>query len=779
MVVRISLFGEFRAVIGTDNIAPRLGSKTASLLALLALRPGRTYNRQELGLLLWPQCDYETGRRNLRQLLHALRSALREVTDLPILLLSEDDVWLNPESVDTDLERFERSLALAETAHEDEARLGHLLVAVEIYGGELLPGFYLEPIVQEQHRLSAEYVDALQRATLLLEQAGRYGEAIDRAQLALAGDPFSEELHCMLMRLYAHAGMPVQVSRQFEDLKRGLREELGVRPSRDTVLLARQLYDAARRAALERAQHRTAQLNSDDAVVSEREPADAQRLTSPGDRQPQTASLAKVRPSWRLTWISVLTLVVGGLWLLDASLNRRSGRNVPHVVAEFCTTSAVAARPVTLSILPSLPGDFAQMPTSVQVSTDGSLYVCGFVEMPGRPDDYFLARLHADGALWWQVRRHCTIGMFAADPLIAVAQGNRVILCGECPDGAQPLDHAAIRTSVFDGAGHLVWEKTYRSIGTIAFARGLGVDAAGNVYVAGGSVVAGTEGRGANQDYLLIKYSPDGRQLNVASYDGPTHQDDVALAMALDRDGTAWLTGRSMGRDTSFDFATVQFSPSGKREWAHRYDGHAHGEDQPAAIVAGAERHVSVVGTATAATDPSLGPLRALVTLEYDERGYEIWRRADGGYRGADSVGDAVAMDREGNVYACGDTGDAQRRLLLLKYNAAGVLQWKRTIFGPQDLSVGGRSVMVDPQGYIVVSGHLRRLPKQHGPVFDEPILARFHPDGRLDWLRSFDAQSHLSDHVCLTLDSAGRCVLAVCSEKGPVQHTVVATLAP
>jgi len=84
-------------------------------------------------------------------------------------------------------------------------------------------------------------VAALCRLTQLLETTGATRTAIDCARRAIAVDPLREEPYRELMRLYASAGEPATALKQYQELERVFREELGESPSRATRELARQL----------------------------------------------------------------------------------------------------------------------------------------------------------------------------------------------------------------------------------------------------------------------------------------------------------------------------------------------------------------------------------------------------------------------------------------------------------------------------------------------------------------------------------------------------------
>jgi hypothetical protein len=133
-------------------------------------------------------------------------------------------------------------------------------------------------------------------------------------------------------------------------------------------------------------------------------------------------------------------------------------------------------------------------------------------------------------------------------------------------------------------------------------------------------------------------------------------------------------------------------------------------------------------------------PLLALVLLQ---------ERTWGGAQFDEGSGVATAPDN--SVYVTGTTdsfGAGDLDAFLLKYDATGALQWERT-FGtaPSDSSSladeFGRAVAVSPDGLaIYISGQFG-----NGSLF----LARFDPDGNLEWQRTWGDNGSIATGVAAT----------------------------
>ena len=243
--LRIELFGGLRVQQGERVITRFRTQKTASLLACLAYHVERAHTREVLAELLWPEHTPQSGRLNLNTALHSLRKQL-EPPGVPagaVIISNRFLVQLNPDAVTVDVAEFESALQLEKQTHSQPEQTHHLLTAVKLYRGELLPGFYDEWIEQERTRLEETYLHALDRLCQLLAQARDFDRALDYARRAINADPLREEAHVALMRLYVDAGQPAAALEQYQELKRLLKEFLNAAPSATTRALVRDLSE--------------------------------------------------------------------------------------------------------------------------------------------------------------------------------------------------------------------------------------------------------------------------------------------------------------------------------------------------------------------------------------------------------------------------------------------------------------------------------------------------------------------------------------------------------
>ena len=279
----------------------------------------------------------------------------------------------------------------------------------------------------------------------------------------------------------------------------------------------------------------------------------------------------------------------------------------------------------------------AHEPT-LAIDHGGNAYVTGSGRRVGPGDyEYVTLKYSPDGALLWE-RRYDGPGYnddlataIAVDPL-----GN-VIVTGASRGAGGDNDCATIK---YNPDGDTVWVRRYHN--SYESATALAVDQDGNILVTGGS----------SDGVITLKYGDEGTLLWVRYYSGPVH-DDYATAIALDATGNICVSGpgRSGGADSE-DFLTIKYAPDGTAMWVRRYGCPSNCEDIPHALGIDADGNVFVAGAS-----PASGISYDGVTLKYGADGTPIWERH---YNGIGSnrpdYASALQIDAFGNVYVGGSS---------------------------------------------------------------------------------------------------------------------------
>jgi DNA-binding SARP family transcriptional activator len=229
------LFGSPALMRGEVSI-PLDTRKATALLAYLVVSQ-RTFRRDVLAGLLWPEYSQVNARAALRRTLSTLNKALEgQVLNIQreeIGILRDAPLWV-------DVIEFRNHLATP----SGEERVARLTQAVNLYRGDFLEGFSLRDSLEFddwQYRTAealrqgnAAALDALTGDCVM---RGHFDEGLTWMQQRLKLDPLHEQAHQQLMRLYSWVGKRNEALRQYHECKRLLQEELGVEPLEETQAL--------------------------------------------------------------------------------------------------------------------------------------------------------------------------------------------------------------------------------------------------------------------------------------------------------------------------------------------------------------------------------------------------------------------------------------------------------------------------------------------------------------------------------------------------------------
>lgn len=191
-------------------------------------------------------------------------------------------------------------------------------------------------------------------------------------------------------------------------------------------------------------------------------------------------------------------------------------------------------------------------PTAIKLDESGNVYLTGGIQDSISRIDYMTVKYDPEGNLLWSARYNGSLNDYDWAIGMDLDKAGNAYVTGYS-------DRKDITTIKYDSLGNEIWIQQYNGSGN-GFDAGyaLRVDSAGNVYVAGISVGSGTYG-----DYILLKYDSNSNLLWEKRYNGPANYVDEASAISIDQNGNIYVTGKSIGSSTpyDYDYATIKYSP--------------------------------------------------------------------------------------------------------------------------------------------------------------------------------------------------------------------------
>jgi uncharacterized delta-60 repeat protein len=339
--------------------------------------------------------------------------------------------------------------------------------------------------------------------------------------------------------------------------------------------------------------------------------------------------------------------------------------------------------------------------SAIAIDQEGNVYVTGFSTGAGSRYDYATIKYDSLGIMKWVQRFNGPTSMDDMPAAIAIDNLGNIYITGWCSAGALFDDYATLK---YNSEGVLQWIQRYNGTGSNQDqARSIAIDITGNVYVTGSSY-----GITSGYDYATVKYNPLGDSLWVRRYNGQVGGADGASLISIDPQGNIIVAGNSEGSnllDTNSDFVTIKYNSAGVQQWAQRYSGPSNRYDDVNALDVDVLGNVYITGL-------SNGFVTSwdYATVKYSPSGVRQWVQRYAGFnQGGADVARSISVDDAGNVYvtglSAGDIFPNEYDYATLKYNSAGVVQWIQRYNGPSNRNDQAYSLALDLIGNVYVTG--------------------------------------------------------------------------
>jgi uncharacterized delta-60 repeat protein len=329
---------------------------------------------------------------------------------------------------------------------------------------------------------------------------------------------------------------------------------------------------------------------------------------------------------------------------------------------------------------------------------------------------------------------------------IAVDGLGYVYVTGYSTGSGTGNDYATIK---YNSNGIQQWVKRYNGPGNDDdYAFSIAVENSGNVYVTGRSIGSGTD-----YDYATIKYNTNGVQEWVQRYNGPGNGSDWATFISVDGSGNVYITGYSTGNGTGWDWATIKYNTNGVQQWIQRYNGPGNDDDAAASIAVDGSGNVYVTGNSWGS-----GTYSDYTTIKYNTNGVQLWVQRYNGPGNDEDWATYIVADNSGNVYVTGGSfgNGTGSDYATIKYNANGVQQWVQRYNGPGNDDDRAFSCSVDGSGNVYVTGKSTG----NGPYGDY-VAIKYNADGVQQWVQRYNGPGNGDDEAnSIAVDGSGNIYL-------------------
>jgi ATP/maltotriose-dependent transcriptional regulator MalT len=239
--IDVHLFGVPKVAVDEREILETSWTtmKSKKLFFYLLLHKNERVNHDVLIEALWQKASHKSGSDSLRKALQHIRQMYKAVkTGRGELVISSKGFYqLSPKvAIKIDTEEFENLVKKIKAADKTDKKYESMLrKAISIYKDGFAPGWY-DSWVEDRRRY---YQNLCEDCLLIMAdyytENKRYKDAIIFYKKLISANIFNEEYHRRIMTAYSKIGRYKEIIRDFEQLKKTLRKELGSEPHKETI----------------------------------------------------------------------------------------------------------------------------------------------------------------------------------------------------------------------------------------------------------------------------------------------------------------------------------------------------------------------------------------------------------------------------------------------------------------------------------------------------------------------------------------------------------------
>ncbi|SFA74184.1 Two-component response regulator, SAPR family, consists of REC, wHTH and BTAD domains [Cohnella sp. OV330] len=232
--VTVSALGDF-AVQSERGRVKWMSGKSAELFAYLLLSRGKRISRHRLIAEIFAGMTVSNAEKYLNTAIYQLRKSLEPIGLREAVRSENDGYVLELDDAVVDYETFERETARLGKLHAGNA--AEALDVERLYTGDLFGAKAYVWAVQHTERLADRYAAFVRAAAAALLETQDTAAAAKLLHKLLARNPWDEAAVALLMRKHAMERDKKGLTAQYTDYVKLLGRELGIKPSKELLLL--------------------------------------------------------------------------------------------------------------------------------------------------------------------------------------------------------------------------------------------------------------------------------------------------------------------------------------------------------------------------------------------------------------------------------------------------------------------------------------------------------------------------------------------------------------
>jgi hypothetical protein len=295
--------------------------------------------------------------------------------------------------------------------------------------------------------------------------------------------------------------------------------------------------------------------------------------------------------------------------------------------------------------------------SSLAIDTDGNVGVTGF------GTSFDTVKLSSSGSNMWLQTLPASCEAAMGQALVSDADGNLYVTGSyptSCESGSVDYELLIIK---YGSNGSQIWTDNYVIVGEPVQVEGIAVDGSNNLYC-----VANFAG-GFSHGYVTFKYNASG---DAVWSEFPNNNGySLARGLMVDQAGCVFMTGQIPSNflpnySPLFSYGTMKLGTNGSTLWTSLYPVNANSTNVANSLVIDQSDNIYVTGYS-----PGTNSVNDIVTIKYDYNGNQIWLQRYSSPGTGNAAGNAIAVDKSGNVYVSGydTTAAGGTEMVLIKYS--------------------------------------------------------------------------------------------------------------